>query len=147
MSMKTNRSLSPTRIDVPVAGGSLAAFWLGPRDEHVAPVLAFHGITWNSRAWVAVEHRLEADRHAAVLAAWADHDLVVEQPELRSAAAEEAVRADAADLFESGDDARRLTVPATLLCAPSGLLDDPNQMQPVAVAQEWAAGEPQLRQA
>src|SRR5205823_2000260 len=69
MSMKTNRSSSPTRIDVPVAGGSLAAFWLGPRDERVAPVLAVHGITSNSRAWVAVARRLEADRHAAVDAA------------------------------------------------------------------------------
>ncbi len=54
---------------------------------------------------------------------------------MRSAVVEEAVRGDAADLFESGEDAPALTVPATLLCAPRGLQDGPDPMQPLPLAQ------------
>jgi pimeloyl-ACP methyl ester carboxylesterase len=45
------------RIDVPVAGGTLAAFRLGP--DSAAPVIAIHGITANSRGWLAVARALE----------------------------------------------------------------------------------------
>ncbi len=44
-----------------------------------------------------------------------------------------------------GAPAHQLTVTATLLCAARGLLDDPNPMQPEALANEWAAESPQLR--
>jgi len=81
------------------------------------------------------------------LVAYADYDLTGTEPELRSAVSEAAARADAAALFELGEDARRLTVPATLLCAPRGLQDDPNPMQPPALVREWAAEAPELRRA
>jgi lipase len=76
------------------------------------------------------------------LVTYADYDLVGEEPELRSSVAEDAVRGDAADLFELGDDAGRLTVPTTLLVAPRGLQDEPRPMQPLPLAREWEAGAP-----
>jgi lipase len=51
------------RLDVPVAGGTLAVFELGDGGE---PVLAVHGITGNSHAWPAVARAL--DGRAALLA-------------------------------------------------------------------------------
>jgi pimeloyl-ACP methyl ester carboxylesterase len=81
------------------------------------------------------------------LSAYADYDLVGDEPELRSSVAEDAVRADAADLFELGDDAAGLRLPATLLVAPRGLLNDPDPMQPLPLAQEWASAAPELRRA
>ena len=84
---------------------------------------------------------------ASDLNAYADHDLVGEPPELRSSVSEQAVRADAAELFEIGAAAHRLRVPATLLCAPRGLLDDPTPMQPLALVQAWAAEAPDERAA
>ena len=44
------------RLDVPVAGGTLAVFRLAEGGE---PVLALHGITANSHAWLAVARSLE----------------------------------------------------------------------------------------
>lgn len=43
------------RVDVPVAGGTLAVFELGDGGE---PVLAVHGITANSHSWLAVARAL-----------------------------------------------------------------------------------------
>jgi pimeloyl-ACP methyl ester carboxylesterase len=83
----------------------------------------------------------------ADLVSYADHDLVGEPPALRSSVSEAAVRGDAADLFEMGEPAHRLAVPATLMCAPRGLLDEPNPMQPLALVQEWAAKAPERRRA
>jgi pimeloyl-ACP methyl ester carboxylesterase len=83
----------------------------------------------------------------ADLAAYADHDLVGKAPELRSAVREEAVRTDAGELFEIGEPAHRLTVPATLLCAARGLIDDPNPMQPLELVEAWAAEDPDRRRA
>jgi pimeloyl-ACP methyl ester carboxylesterase len=51
------------RLDVPVAGGTLAVFELGAGGE---PVLAVHGITANSHAWLAVARALVG--RAALLA-------------------------------------------------------------------------------
>jgi pimeloyl-ACP methyl ester carboxylesterase len=79
------------------------------------------------------------------LVAYADHDLVGEPPELRPAATEAAVRADAGELATLGVPAHRLTVDVTLLRAPRGLLNDPSPMQPTAVAQAWAAEDPDRR--
>src|SRR5947209_4230026 len=81
------------------------------------------------------------------LIAYADHDLRGSEPELRPSANEDAVRADAGELAELGAAAHRLTVPATLLCAPRGLLNEPNPMQPLALAQAWADEAPERRQA
>lgn len=79
------------------------------------------------------------------LIAYADHDLRGEEPELHSSVLEAAIRDDAAELAEVGSWAQRLDVPATLLCAPRGLLDDPSPMQPLAQAQAWAAAAPDRR--
>jgi pimeloyl-ACP methyl ester carboxylesterase len=97
--------------------------------------------------WRAHPALRDSDVDDPDLEAYADYDLVGEPPELRSSVAEEAVRADATDLFRSGDDARRLALPATLLCAPRGLLDDPNPLQPLALCRRWASAAPDLREA
>src|SRR2546421_10102118 len=49
-------AVSSERLDVPVAGGSLAVYRLGSMDP---VVLAVHGITSNSHAWMAVGRELE----------------------------------------------------------------------------------------
>jgi pimeloyl-ACP methyl ester carboxylesterase len=121
-------------------------------DAFLGPALARLRMRFASyeayRDWWRAHPALAAgDIEDADLVAYADYDLVGTEPELRSSVSEEAVRADAVALFELGEDARRLTVPATLLCAPRGLQDDPNPMQPRALAREWAAGAPELRRA
>lgn len=99
------------------------------------------------RAWWA-EHPAFAggDIDPADLEEYADHDLVGEPPVLRSSVNPQAVRDDGVDLFETAD-ARALTVPAILLCAPRGMVDDPNPMQPLALVQDWAAQDPGRRRA
>jgi pimeloyl-ACP methyl ester carboxylesterase len=79
--------------------------------------------------------------------AYADHDLVGSAPHLRSSVIEEAVRVDAADVARAADAAYRLTVPARALCAPRGLVNDPNPMQPLELVRAWAAECPSLREA
>lgn len=79
------------------------------------------------------------------LIAYADHDLVGEEPHLQSAVNEDSVRADAGELLRWGEAANQLTVSARLLCAPRGMLNDPNPIQPLAVARAWAAKSPGLR--
>ncbi len=75
---------------------------------------------------------------------YAAHDLVGDPPRLRSSVNPQVVRDDGLDLF-GPPDADRLTVPATLLCTPRGMVDDPNPMQPLALVQQWAAADPQRR--
>lgn len=259
-----------TRIDVPVRGGSLAAFRFGAPDPDAALVLAAHGITANSRSWlpvalaldgraqliapdlrgrgesrglpepfgmaahaadlVAVLDHVGAERavlaghsmgayvaarvgadhpnrlegavlvdgglalpgsegvdpqafldaflgpsiarlrmrfespeayrafwrdHPAFkqtgvsdedLAAFADHDLVGDAPELRSSVAEEAVRADGGELLEGSGDATALTAPTTLLRAPRGLQNGPDPMVPAETAADWASEAPDKRE-
>ena len=81
------------------------------------------------------------------LSAFAGHDLVGEPPELRSSVSEDAVRADATDLFAQDEAAARLSVPATLLCAPFGLRGEPSPMQPIELADAWAANDSERRRA
>jgi len=88
-----------------------------------------------------------SDAIDADVAAYADHDLVGSAGDLRSSVVEEAVRADAADISKSADAAHRLTAPARLLCAPRGLVNDPNPVQPLELARAWAAEDPSLREA
>jgi len=97
------------------------------------------------RWWRAHPAFATADVSDADLAEYADHDLTGTEPELRSAVCEDAVRADAADLFDAGDDLLGLTIPATLLYAPRGLLDDPNPLQPEALVRDWVAAAPDIR--
>lgn len=54
------------RFDIPVSGGSLALFRLGTGPGAAEPVIAVHGITANSHAWLAVDRALEG--RAALLA-------------------------------------------------------------------------------
>jgi pimeloyl-ACP methyl ester carboxylesterase len=116
----------------------------------LGPALARLRMTFASREayrdwWRAHPALVASDVADADIVAYADHDLVGEEPQLRSSVAERAVRADAGELFEMGDAAHRLRVPATLLGAPRGLQDDPNPMQPPALAQPWVAEAPAQR--
>jgi pimeloyl-ACP methyl ester carboxylesterase len=121
-------------------------------DAFLGPALARLRMTFPDREsyrdwWRAHPAILTSDVDDADLAAYADYDLIGEPPAMRSCISERAVRADAAELFELGKPARHLDVPATLLCAPRGLLDDPNPMQPLELAQAWAAERPDQRRA
>ena len=86
-----------------------------------------------------------ADVVAQDLIDYADHDLVGEPPELRSSVGEDVVRSDAGELLEMGQPALALEVPAELLCAERGMVDDPNPIQPPALARAWADAAPNLR--
>ncbi len=118
--------------------------FLGPSLERLAqtfPDLAAY------RAWWARHPAFAgADILAEDLDAYAAHDLVGKPPRMRSPVNPQAVRDDGRDLFGKLD-ADRLTVPATLLCAPKGMIDDPNPMQPLAAVQAWAAADPGRRRA
>lgn len=99
------------------------------------------------RAWWA-EHPAFAgtDIDPADLDDYAGHDLVGAEPELRSSVKAEVVRDDGFDVFDPGD-AEQLALPAVFLCAPRGMVDDPNPMQPLSLVQEWAARDPDRRRA
>jgi|SRR5579872_782705 len=75
------------------------------------------------------------------LAAYADHDLIGSAPEMRSSVLEASVRGDAGEVGPGALAAQQLTLPARMLCAPRGLLNDPNPMQPIALAEAWAAAD------
>lgn len=119
-------------------------------ESFLGPALARLSMTFASpeeyRAWW---RRHPAFAGGAVddadLAAYADHDLAGEPPEMHSSVSEAAMRGDAQDLFTMGEPAHRLAVPATLLCAPRGLLDDDDPVQPIELVQEWAAEAPSQR--
>jgi pimeloyl-ACP methyl ester carboxylesterase len=73
------------------------------------------------------------------LRSYATHDLTGVAPRLHSSVIEPAVRADAEELTTLGSWAPALERPATFLCAPRGLHDEPKPMQPLALVQAWAA--------
>ena len=54
------------------------------------------------------------------------------------------MRQDGVDLFATAD-ARSLQTPAVLLCAPRGLQNEPNPMQPLELVREWEAQAPESR--
>jgi pimeloyl-ACP methyl ester carboxylesterase len=80
-----------------------------------------------------------------VIAAFAGHDLVGEAPAFRSGVSEAAVRADAEDAFDIGRAADGLTVAATLLTAPRGLMNEPRPFQPPELTEPWAHEAPEQR--
>ena len=80
-----------------------------------------------------------------VLKPYAAHDLVGQSPALRPGVTEAAVRADAEDVLEAGIVADRLTVPATLVRAPRGLLNEERPVQPAELAAAWAQAAPDRR--
>ena len=99
------------------------------------------------RDWWASHPALAADDiDAGDLHEYAAHDLVGPAGEMRSSINAQVVRDDGIDLF--GDpDADRLALPATLLVAPRGMVDDPHPMQPIDVARAWAAADSSRRAA
>jgi pimeloyl-ACP methyl ester carboxylesterase len=137
-------------------GHSLGAYIVARVDPQQAveaflgPALARLRMTFRGRSeyhdwWRGHPAFAAGDVDDGDLIAYADHDLVGEAPVLRSSVSEAAVRGDAADRFEMGEPARRLTVPATLMCAPRGLLDEPNPVQPMPLVQQWVAEAPDRR--
>jgi pimeloyl-ACP methyl ester carboxylesterase len=118
----------------------------------IGPALARLQMTFASRAdyrawWRAHPAIAHGDVSDADLAAYADHDLIGSEPELRSSVAQEAVRADASDVVEADAATHRLEVRTIMLCAPRGLQDDPNPVQPLEIVEEWVAEEPRGRSA
>jgi lipase len=97
------------------------------------------------RAWWS-EHPAVAgsDIGSDDLAAYADHDLIGPEGTMRSAVNPDSVAADGRDVLQA-TAADALTVPARLLCAPRGLADEPNPMQPLALVQRWAQADPEHR--
>lgn len=95
---------------------------------------------WRAHPAIAGSDISDAD-----LADYADHDLTGTPPALRCAVSKDAVRADAAGLFDAGEYALRLRVPAALLCAPYGLRGGPDPMQPMPLVSAWAAEAPEQR--
>jgi pimeloyl-ACP methyl ester carboxylesterase len=118
--------------------------FLGPtfaRLEMTFPDVAAYQAWWAQHPAV-----VGADVNRADLDAYAAYDLVGEPPQLRSGIRPQVVRDDGLDLFGE-PDADRLTVPATFLCAPRGMVDDPHPMQPLAQVQAWAAADTERRRA
>ncbi|MDQ6835936.1 MAG: alpha/beta hydrolase [Actinomycetota bacterium] len=97
------------------------------------------------RAWWAEHPALAgADVDRADVAAYADHDLRGPAGKLRSSVNSEAIGPDGEDVLRA-TDAEHLTVPAVLLCAPRGMIDDPNPMQPLELVTRWARADSERR--
>jgi pimeloyl-ACP methyl ester carboxylesterase len=151
-------TLNPERVErlVLVDGGLTIPESKGADPEEfikafLGPTLARLRMTFADldayHAWWA-EHPavVNADIEPSDLVQYAAHDLVGEPPEMHSSVNPDVVRDDGVDLFEV-TDAVALSVPAVLLCAPRGMVDDPHPMQPLAIVQAWAAQDPQRRRA
>jgi lipase len=129
----------PDRVDPQAVAAAVLGPALARLRQRFASREAYHD-WW--RAHPALAH---ADVSDADLVAYADHDLVGEPPALRSSVDEDMVRADADELLEIGKPAHRLQVRTELLCAERGMLDDPNPLQPPAIAEPWADEAPEIR--
>lgn len=115
----------------------------------LGPALARLELTFTDRAayraWWAQHPAVSgSDIELADLAAYADHDLIGRQGAMRSAVNPACIRPDGRGVLEAVD-ADRLQLPAVLLCAPRGLLGEPNPMQPLELVQRWAAADPERR--
>jgi pimeloyl-ACP methyl ester carboxylesterase len=113
-------------------------------DRFLGPTLARLKMTFPTlQAYLDWWHQhpafIDTDVDEDFLKAYVEHDTVGQAPELRSSVAEAAVRGDAAELASFGEAAERLTHRAVLLCAPRGLQNNPEPMQPFALAQQWAS--------
>jgi pimeloyl-ACP methyl ester carboxylesterase len=116
----------------------------------LGPALARLKLTFESLAtYVDWWHAHPAFADGAVgeddLTAYAAHDLVGTPPAMRPGVAEAAVRADAEEVLEVGHFADELSVPATLLRAPRGLMNEPSPFQPPELAKPWADAAPEQR--
>jgi lipase len=81
-----------------------------------------------------------------LLRRYVSHDLAGEPPALRSSVNPDILLPDGSDVLRS-DDAHRLALPAVLLSAPRGMVNDPNPMQPLELVNAWAAEDPERRRA
>jgi pimeloyl-ACP methyl ester carboxylesterase len=109
----------------------LLAVTLGPAIERLA--LTFEDQEAYHRFWRGLPAFTGNEVADADLAAWADHDLVGQAPELRSSVVEEAVRTDGRDLIADAPTRtaiERVSAPGVLLRAPRGLQDDENAFIP-----------------
>lgn len=129
----------------------------GARDAEPGPFLeAFLGAALSRLSLVFTDRPAYRDwwsKHPAIstadidpddLAAYADHDLIGPDGEMRSAVNPDSVAADGRDVLEASA-ADALAVPAVLLCAPRGLANEPNPMQPLDLVQRWADADPEHR--
>lgn len=121
-------------------------------DEFLGPALARLKLRFPDREayrewWRAHPAIAGSDVSDDDLAAYADHDLIGTAPELRSSVLEASVRGDAGEVGPGAHAAHQLALPARMLCAPRGLLNDPNPMQPIDLAKAWAAADPGRRSA
>jgi lipase len=119
-------------------------------DAFLGPAIARLRMTFESREayrdWWRVHPAFKSsDVLDSDLTAYADYDLVGDAPALHSSVNETAIRGDAGDMFEMGEPAHRLEVQALLMCAPRGLLDEPNPMQPLPLGEAWVAESPARR--
>lgn len=131
----------PESRDVADPEGFIDAF-LGPTLDRLK--MTFASVEDYFAWWAQHPALAGADVDPATLREYAAHDLVGEPPRMRSSINPRVVRDDGLDLF-SAPDAERLTVPAVLLCAPKGMIDDPHPMQPLALVERWAAADPERR--
>jgi pimeloyl-ACP methyl ester carboxylesterase len=118
----------------------------------LGPAVARLEMTFESREayhawWRRHPSFSDADVADEDLIAYADHDLIGSPPQMHSSVLVEAVRGDGGELLEMGKAAHRLSLPAKLLCAPRGLLNEDNPMQPMWLAEQWAAEAPADREA
>lgn len=120
-------------------------------EEFLGPTFDRLGLTFRDAGayrdwWAAHPAVAAADVEPADLAEYAAHDLTGEPPHVHSSIGAQVVHDDGADLVDA-DDAERLTVPAVLLAAPRGMVDDPDPMQPFDAVQRWAGADPRRRRA
>jgi pimeloyl-ACP methyl ester carboxylesterase len=108
--------------------------------------MTFESIDAYVQWWRAHPAISGSDIDPEVLRRYAEHDLSGAAPALRSSVNPEVLRPDGGDVLRS-DDAHRLARPAVLLCAPRGMVNDPNPMQPLELVRAWAAEDPGRRRA
>lgn len=112
-----------------VADADLADAVLGPVAQRLSqeyPTIEAYRDFWR-------RHPAFAGAWNADLEAYADYDLVGEPPHLRPASTVEAIAADSLDLYGSDwhlEALEALGIPAPLLRAPRGLLDEPGGLYP-----------------
>jgi pimeloyl-ACP methyl ester carboxylesterase len=93
-------------------------------------------------------HPALAEHWTADVEAYARYDLIGEGGQLRSRAAEDAVRADGRDVLAEkpfADALSRLTRPTPLLTAPAGMFGVPPGLLPPEVVAAWQERVPALR--
>jgi lipase len=85
-----------------------------------------------------------SDVDPEVLRGYAAHDLVGKPPTLRSSVNPDVLKPDGSDALSS-QDAHQLALPAVLLSAPRGMVNDLNPMQPLELVDAWVAEDPERR--